>query len=291
MKKKTIRILAVAAAAALLLGGVYLLTRDDIAQKISENELVPFRPSVIAQGALDYSAPDTTNSTETSTTTTSDTTLTEGTTTSVITETVPSTQENVLSPEICEELMDQAEDLQETYPDAIGWIYIPDTSINYPIMQGEDNDFYLTHGTDGRKLKSGCIELDYRCENRFQNNFNILYGHNMKNGSMFANVCRFKDKGYYDSHPYGWVYTSDSVYRLDFFSVAVTDWYDEIYNGFRSLDEWTPHLKEISRIYEEIELTEQDRLVCLSTCSYEFKNARTVLTGRLVEMEVDMNDD
>ena len=123
-----------------------------------------------------------------------------------------------------------------------------------------------------------------------ENNFNILYGHNMKNGSMFANVCRFKDKSYYDSHPYGWVYTSDAVYRLDFFSVAVTDWYDEIYNGFRSLDEWTPHLKEISRIYEEVGLTEQDRLVLLSTCSYEFDNARTVLTGRLVEMEGDVNE-
>lgn len=86
------------------------------------------------------------------------------------------------------------------------------------------------------------------------------------------------------------MYTSDAVYRLDFFSVAVTDWYDEIYNGFRSLDEWTPHLKEISRIYEEVELTEQDRLVLLSTCSYEFDNARTVLAGKLMEMEGDMNE-
>ena len=186
--------------------------------------------------------------------------------------------------------MEQAQEMQETYPDAIGWIYIPDTNINYPIMQGKDNDFYLTHGTDGRSLKCGCIELDFRCENRFQNNFNILYGHNMKNGSMFANVCRFKERSYYDNHPYGWVFTSDAVYRLDFFSVAVTDWHDEIYNGYREVSEWIPRLKEISRIYENMELTEQDRLVLLSTCSYEFDNARTVLTGRLVEMEGDVNE-
>ena len=286
MKKKTIRILAVASAAALLLGGAYLLTRDDIAQKIAENDLTPYMPSVITRDALAYTLTEYAATTDTST---SDTTSEEGTTTSATLEIVPSVQKNVLSPDICEELKEQAQALQETYPDAIGWIYIPNTNINYPIMQGEDNDFYLTHGTDGRSLKCGCIELDFRCENRFQNNFNILYGHNMKNGSMFANVCRFKEKAYYDSHPYGWVYTADSVYRLDFFSVAVTDWYDEIYNGFRSLDEWTPHLKEISRIYENLELTEQDRLVLLSTCSYEFDNARTVLTGRLVEMEGDMN--
>lgn len=288
MQKRTIRILAVASAAALLLGGAYLLTKDDIAQEIAENDLAPYMPSLVAQGALDYPAEDTTSEK-----TTAVTTLTDGieagfTVETVHTEVTTATQA-VLTNDVIEELKDQAEGLQETYPDAIGWIYIPDTNINYPIMQGEDNHFYLTHGADGRSLKCGCIELDFRCESGFRNNFNILYGHNMKNGSMFANVCKFKNKDFYDSHPYGWVYTADSVYRLDFFSVAVTDWYDEIYNGFRSLDEWTPHLKEISRIYENIELTEQDRLVLLSTCSYEFENARTVLTGRLVEMEGDMN--
>ena len=192
MKKKTIRILAVASAAALLLGGAYLLTRDDIAQKIAENDLTPYMPSVIMQDALAYAPTE--SVTTTTGTSISEMTSEEGTTSSTTSETVPSVQENVLSPEICEELKEQAQEMQETYPDAIGWIYIPDTSINYPIMQGEDNDFYLTHGTDGRSLKCGCIELDFRCENRFQNNFNILYGHNMKNGSMFANVCRFKDK-------------------------------------------------------------------------------------------------
>lgn len=287
MKKKTIGILAVASAAALLLGGAYLLTKDDIAQKVAESDLVPYMPSLVAQGALDYSEEDL-NAEETTVTTTAG--IEAGFTVETVNTEVTTATQTVLADDVIEELKEQAQELQESYPDAIGWIYVPDTNINYPIMQGEDNDFYLTHGTDGHSLKCGCIELDFRCENRFQNNFNILYGHNMKNGSMFANVCRFKEKSYYDSHPYGWVYTADSVYRLDFFSVAVTDWHDEIYNGFRSLDEWTPHLKEISRIYEEVGLTEQDRLVLLSTCSYEFDNARTVLTGRLVEMEGDMNE-
>jgi sortase B len=62
-----------------------------------------------------------------------------------------------------------------------------------------------------------------------------------------------------------------------------------IQHGYREVSEWIPRLKEISRIYENMELMEQDRLVLLSTCSYEFDNARTVLTGRLVEMEGDTN--
>lgn len=286
MKKKTIGILAVASAAALLLEGAYLLTRDDIAQKIAENKLTPYMPSLVAQGALDYSE----DAEAMNVTTTTTASIEAGFTVETVNTEVTTATQTILNKDVIEELKEQVEEMQEAYPDAIGCIYVPNTNINYPIMQGKDNHFYLTHGADGRSLKCGCIELDYRCENRFQNNFNILYGHNMKNGSMFANVCRFKDKSYYDSHPYGWVYTSDAVYRLDFFSVAVTDWYDEIYNGFRSLDEWTPHLKEISRIYENVELTEQDRLVLLSTCSYEFENARTVLTGRLVEMEGDINE-
>ncbi|MBR4021086.1 MAG: sortase [Ruminococcus sp.] len=289
MKKKTIGILAVASAATLLLGGAYLLTKDDIAQKNAEEELQPFMPSAEVQNALDYSEEDL-NTEETTVTTTTTAGIEAGFAVETVNPETSVATQTTLPREVMEELMEQAQEMQETYPDAIGWIYVPDTNINYPIMQGKDNDFYLTHGTDGRSLKCGCIELDFRCENRFQNNFNILYGHNMKNGSMFANVCRFKEKSYYDSHPYGWVYTADSVYRLDFFSVAVTDWHDEIYNGYREVSEWIPRLKEISRIYENMELTEQDRLVLLSTCSYEFDNARTVLAGKLVEMEGDVNE-
>ena len=289
MKKKTIRILAVASAAALLLGGAYLLTKDDIAQKNAEEELQPFMPSAEVQNALDYSEEALTSENTTVTTTTTAGIEAGFTVETVNTEVTTATQ-TTPPREVMEELMEQAQEMQEIYPDAIGWIYVPDTNINYPIMQGEDNDFYLTHGTDGRSLKCGCIELDFRCENRFQNNFNILYGHNMKNGSMFANVCRFKDKNYYDSHPYGWVYTADSVYRIDFFSAAVVDRYDSLYDGSVLSADWLPHLAEVSTIYEASEFSDTDRFISLSTCSYEFENARTVLTGKLTEMESDVNE-
>ena len=185
MKKKTIRIMAVASAAALLFGGVYLLTKDDIAQKKAEEELQPFMPSAEVQNALDYSEEDL-NAEEVTSATTTTAGIEAGFTVETVNTEVTTATQTVLSKDVIEDLKEQAQELQETYPDAIGWIYVPDTNINYPIMQGEDNDFYLTHGTDGRSLKCGCIELDYRCESRLQNNFNILYGHNMKNGSMFA---------------------------------------------------------------------------------------------------------
>lgn len=155
-------------------------------------------------------------------------------------------------------------------------------------MQGGDNDFYLHHAYDGSRLSSGSVFLDFRCESRFMKNLNVLYGHHMNNGSMFAGVCNFKDYGYFQAHKYGWLITADDVYRIDFFSAAVTDCDDEIYSGFENTADRLSHIYDISAIYEPTEISEQDRLVLLSTCSYECENARTVLTGKLVRMGDDI---
>lgn len=113
----------------------------------------------------------------------------------------------------------------------------------------------------------------------------MLTKDDMNNGSMFAGVCNFKNYGYFQAHKYGWLVTPDDVYRIDFFSAAVTDCDDEIYSGFENTADRLSHIYDISAIYEPTEISEQDRLVLLSTCSYEFENARTVLTGKLVRME------
>ncbi len=160
---------------------------------------------------------------------------------------------------------------------------IPDTLINYPIMQSDDNNFYLHHSYDGSGLQSGSVFLDYRCENRFMNPINILYGHNMKNGSMFAGVLNFADSAYFDSHRYGWIATPETVYRIDFFSCAKADMNDELYDGSMPVSQWIPHISDRSALFKDAEFSEDDRFISLSTCSYEFKNARTILTGKLVE--------
>ena len=177
-----------------------------------------------------------------------------------------------------------AQSLNEAYPDAIGWLYIPNTNISYPVTQGRDNEYYLSHAYDGSSLKAGTIFLDYRCENRFMNPVNILYGHSMKNGTMFAGVLNFADSSYFESHRYGWLATPETVYRIDFFSCAKTDYNDELYDGNTPITEWIPHICEKSVVQRETEYTDNDRFISLSTCSYEYPNARTVLTGRLVEM-------
>lgn len=278
-KKIKLGIMA-AVSAALLLGGALLYFKDDIAQNISENDLEPFRPIMVSQGTLD----DITNDLI------AETTVAEiipiGSIQTTATADIPQNiaVSDTLTDDVRQSLIDSAQAMNNAYPDAIGWLYIPDTPINYPIMQSDDNNFYLHHSYDGSGLQSGSVFLDYRCESRLMNPINIVYGHNMKNGSMFAGVLKFADSAYFDSHRYGWIATPETVYRVDFFSCARADMNDVIYDGSLSATDWIPHVENLSVVCREMEYSENDRFISLSTCSYEFKNARTILTGKLVEM-------
>ena len=276
MNKKNILRIAAAVSAALLLGGFYFYFKDDIAQKKAENDLLPFRPIMVSEGTLDEITDDImeTTAAETTAVNVSYTTANEA----------PVTASDTIPDEVRQSLIESAQSLNDAYPDAIGWLYIPNTNISYPRTHGRANEYYLSHAYDGSSLKAGTIFLDCRCENRFMNPVNILYGHSMKNGTMFAGVLKFADSSYFDSHRYGWLSTPETVYRIDFFSCAKTDSNDELYNGNTPITEWIPHICEKSAVLRDIEYTDNDRFISLSTCSYEFKNARTVLTGRLVEM-------
>lgn len=279
MKKKTIlRALAAVSAAALLLGGAYLLTKDDFRQRLKETEIKPYMPTPTILAALDEaSEPETTTSIAASTVTEDEI---SPTTTSEITTASPE-----LPSEVKEQLIDSVQSLNSAYPDAIGWLYIPDTVINYPVMQSGDNSYYLDHAYDGSPLKAGSVYLDCRCEGRFQNPINIVYAHNMRNGSMFAQITRFKNDSFFENHKYGWLATPETVYRIDFFSLAVADWHDDLYKGDTSISEWIPHIYDRSAVSREMAYTYDDRFVSLSTCSYEFENARNILTGKLVEVK------
>lgn len=279
MKKKNKLKIAAAVSAALLLGGAVLLFKDDIAQNISENDLKPFKPIMVSQGTLDDITDELMGETAAAEI------VPIGSIQTTATAEIPQNIAvfDTLTDDVRQSLIDSAQSLNNAYPDAIGWLYIPDTAINYPIMQSDDNDYYLSHAYDGSYLKAGSVFLDHRCENRFMNPINIVYGHNMRNGSMFAGVVNFADPAYLDSHRYGWLSTPETVYRVDFFSCAKADWHDELYDGSLSAADWIPHVENLSVVCREMEYSENDRFISLSTCSYEFQNARTILTGKLVE--------
>lgn len=178
--------------------------------------------------------------------------------------------------------------LKESIPDLVGWIYGEDTAISYPVVQGEDNAFYLRHMADGRSNASGAIFMDVRNQAHTPLSNEILYGHHMKNGSMFAGLMAYKSQTYYEAHPCFYYLTEEKTYRLEIFRAGVTTGTSDIFqSAFRTkLDraeyekEWA-HINVLTPVFDE---APDAPLMTLSTCSYEMADARFVVQGQLIEI-------
>lgn len=173
--------------------------------------------------------------------------------------------------------------LKEINEDCVAWIYIEDTAINYPVVQGSDNSYYLKHLIDGKWNSSGCIFLDYRVNADISDRHSIIYGHHMKDGTMFSGLTKYKQQEYYESHPEGLLITPERTYRIEFFAGYVASVEDPAWKvGFESDEDfkmWIKEAKKRSWFESPLSPAVNDKIVTLSTCSYEFENARFVLLG------------
>lgn len=178
-------------------------------------------------------------------------------------------------------------DLQSRYKDAVGWITVPHTGIDYPFVQGADNDFYLNHNMDGEETKAGAIFMDFRNYRDLYDSNIILYGHNMKNGTMFGGIKQYLDKGFFEANNTGTVFLADRTCDVEFFALLVIPSVDGIIYGMNDSEAaaaaFLEHMEEVSRYYRDIGATPNDMFITLSTCAYEFKDARMVLIGLLSE--------
>ena len=173
------------------------------------------------------------------------------------------------------------EALAQVNSDIVGWLYIPGTVINYPVVQGADNEYYLKHLFNGKTNSSGCIYLDCGAEGDFSSMNSVLHGHHMKNGSMFAGICKYKDQSYFDEHPTAMLLTPDGNYQVEFFSGYVCEVTADAWD-YDFDESWLDKRIRSSYFAAEVTPTMDDRILTLSTCSYEFKDARFVLHGILI---------
>jgi sortase B len=179
--------------------------------------------------------------------------------------------------------------LREVNPEIIGWIRIPDTNIDYPVVQGDDNLYYLDHSWDRQKSRPGAIFMDYRNNpNGFKNaSHTILYGHHMRDQSMFHNLILYKDEMFFKENPVILISDLYETHTFEIFSayVTTTDFY-YIETEFPTADEYLQFLELVrnkSHHNREITLSKQDHLLTLSTCTYESNDARFVIHARRVE--------
>lgn len=178
--------------------------------------------------------------------------------------------------------------LSATNKDVIGWIYCADTPINYPVVQAADNSKYLHAGLDGKYLRSGTIFADFRNGPVMTDRQFVLYGHSMKNKSMFGSLLEYKKQAYYDAHPVWYYLTPDAEYRIELFAGCVAKVSDIIYQPNPNDSEYAAYIERMrsrSTFSAGVDVSAEDTIVVLSTCSYEFDNARYVALGKLVKID------
>lgn len=180
--------------------------------------------------------------------------------------------------------------LSQINQDIVGWLCCEGTAINYPVVQGSDNEYYLDHLFDGSENANGCLFLDSRVEPFFSSCHSIIYGHHMQSGAMFAALDNYKRQSYYDAYPTMLLITPDETYEIQLFAAYVTAPSEDAWNVSFSNDEefqrWLDDAKARSTFSSDIEPTPEDRILTLSTCSYEFSDSRLVVLGEIKEIEM-----
>lgn len=186
--------------------------------------------------------------------------------------------------------------LYEQNPDVVGWINIAGTKVDYPVYQTDDNDFYVTHDMSREESRYGAIFADSNAQITPDGNSQnlVLYGHNMIDDSMFGSLLEYNNLSYYKENP---VIDFDTLYgegAYKIFAVIITNAYKEQDDGFvfnyrqntfssdNNFLNWIENVKVRSLINTDVDVVAGDEILTLSTCSYEFEEARTVVFARKI---------
>mgnify|MGYP003293871399 CR=1 FL=1 len=171
--------------------------------------------------------------------------------------------------------------------DTVAWLYSADTPINYPIVQSDDNDYYLRRGFNGKYNYYGTLFADYRTSGDFSGKNTLIYGHNMKNAEMFGSLINYKEQEYFDKHPQMWLFTPSGNYMIKLVAGIEVPGTSEIFDTLANPDEAEKVIRDAllgSTFKADYTYSETDRFVTLSTCSYDYADARYIVIGRLNEI-------
>lgn len=183
------------------------------------------------------------------------------------------------------------ERLKEMNAEAVGWINIPGTDIDYPVMQTQDNEYYLTHDFNHEKSFAGCLFFESRISDTVSENMNtVVYGHNMEGGMMFNKLTNYLDEDFFYENRYIYLDTNEGICVYEIFSVFKAHMSDNYYYVFfdsqRDFVDFCYEMKYKSVFpVDEIEFEEGDQIITLSTCTNENQQERYAVQGKLIRIE------
>lgn len=184
--------------------------------------------------------------------------------------------------------------LKEQNKDVYAWVYVPGTNVDYPVLQHESDDsYYLNHNMDNSSGLPGCIYTESVNAKDFTDPNTVLYGHNMKNGSMFASLHKFEDKQVFDENRYIYIYTEEKTYVYEIFAAYKYNAIHLIYNfDLDNPEIFQNYLEQIfairdmtANINQDISVNSQNHIITLSTCVSGEKNMRYLVQGVLLNEE------
>jgi len=172
------------------------------------------------------------------------------------------------------------EELKKINSDVIGWIVIERTQVNYPIVQGNNNSYYLNHSYDKKWNSLGSIFADYQSSNDFTDYNTFIYGHHTKNGSMFGELYKYMEESFYKENKTFYLYTPTGNYEAEIFSAYLDSTTSESYNqSFNSIEEFNDYIelvKEKSNYNTGVEIdATKDKTITLYSCSHESNRQKT----------------
>lgn len=175
--------------------------------------------------------------------------------------------------------------LKETNPDVIGWLKLDSTKIDYPVVQGEDNDKYLHTLFDGSIGGCGTLFADCRHEKPFEETNTIIYGHHMRDGSMFHTLKNYRTSSYADEHPVFKLKTPDKDYDVLVTAFLLVRGDDSVYKtDFSSKEDsrnWINEVRSKATYLTEETMEEDDKFIMMSTCAGSSKKNRYIVVGKL----------
>lgn len=181
--------------------------------------------------------------------------------------------------------------LRALNPDVVAWLRVDDTRIDYPVVQGEDNNRYVNTDVFGKYALSGSIFLDYRNAADFSNPNSILYGHHMAKDTMFGQLDEYREQSFFQTHRTGALYFDSAWHRIKFFAFLQADAYDRVlYDTELAQCGGTAAFYEYlcgrAQYFEKLEISLETRFITLSTCrSSGAANGRDILVGIIGEAE------